>query len=667
MSPPSSDGAAPYRADIDGLRAISVVAVILFHADLPGAEGGFVGVDVFFVISGYLITQWLLARAGLPWSALLREFYLRRARRILPALLLVLCVSSAVALWLLQPADLVRFGKYLAAAVFMAGNFAALGDGDYFGATIGFAPLLHLWSIAVEEQFYLLYPLLVLALLRRTPRFQVTALVLLTIASFALCAWGAGHRPVVNFYIGATRAWELLLGALAAYGCFDIRLLARVAAPVAAVGLGAIVMAIASYRRDMGLPGVATLLPVAGTLAVIVAGRAREHSIARLLGSRPLAVTGLASYSLYLWHLPVIVFASYWMIAVPRGAALAALLAVIVALAFASWALFEEPLRRRRWLPSGRRFMGVTLAALAVTAALGISLWRSQGLPARLSTDDQRLLESAVLHPDAVDCMRRSLADIAAARLCTFGARSTHAPRAVLWGDSHALALLPALEDIATRRGFTLYYAGRSACRPMLDVFDPSRPPRARHECVAYNFAMRQAIERLRPQIVVLAAFWALPELSVAPIAATDRRMSLADALRDTRGSLQAMNARVCLVRDVPVLVRPVPYGLVMANRRGIDTEFLRHVDPAWTARLAAADAAVLAVSAGPDARSADPASVLCDASSCRIEEHGRVLFRDSNHLSMAGASQVSPALESCFSALPAVHAGVAPPRARFD
>jgi len=636
--------AARYRPDIDGLRALSVIAVILFHADLPFAGGGFVGVDVFFVISGYLITQWLLARDAAPLSNLLHEFYLRRARRILPALLLMLSVAAVVALWLLQPSDLVRFGKYLVAAVFMAGNFAALGDGDYFASTMGFAPLLHLWSIAVEEQFYLLYPLLVLGLRRHGPRVQVAVLGLLAVFSFALCAWGSMNRPVVNFYIGVTRGWELLLGALAAHGLFDIRRSSRLVTPLAAAGLGAIALAMLSFRRDMGLPGVATLMPAAGTVALIVAGRAREHAISRLLAWRPLVTTGLASYSLYLWHLPVLVFATYWMIGIPRGAALGGLLTLVVVIAFASWAFFEEPVRRRRWLQADRRFIPSMLSISLLAAGLGAALWHSRGLPERLAPADQRLLASAVLHPDAVRCMTRPTAAIASGQLCSFGVRRADAPRVVLWGDSHALALLPAFEQIAERRGFTLYYAGRSACRPQIDVV---YPPRATGNCAAYNLAMREAIGRLKPEVVVLAAFWALPERTAG--ADGWQSPSLTEALRVTSRSLQAAGARVCLIRDVPVLVRPVPYGLVMAHRRGIDPGFLETIDDDWSARQAAADAALRAVAADAGVLGADPRVALCDARRCEIAQRGAVLFRDSNHLSVTGAQRVMPALDSCF------------------
>ena len=661
MSRPTANAVAPYRPDIDGLRALSVGGVILFHADLSAAEGGFIGVDVFFVISGYLITQWLLLREGVPGAELLREFYVRRVRRILPALLLMLSASTVVALWLLQPADLVRFGKYLAAAAFMAGNLAAMGEGDYFGAAIGFAPLLHLWSIAVEEQFYLVYPLLLLGLRRLPAGGRVRVLAVLAVASFVLCIWGSANRPVVNFYIGVTRGWELLLGALAAHHLFDCRLTARFSTLLAASGLVAIIVAAACFRRDMSLPGAATLLPVCGTLLVLIAGRSGENGVARILGWPPLVITGRASYSLYLWHLPVLVFGAYWMIAAPRGAKLLLLLGLVVPIAFASWWWFEEPLRRRQWLPDNRRFLSAMLIALMILAALGAALWSSDGLPGRLSAPNRRLLASATLHPQAVQCMTRTLAQIASGDLCRFGSADPQAPRVVLWGDSHALALLPGLEQVATRDGFALFYAGRSACRPLLAGGEAAQLSRKRHECDGYNVAMREAVQRLRPAHVLLAAFWALNEPNAMP--AVSVRSGLADALRATSRALRATGARVCLVRDMPVLVRPVAYGLVMAQRRGIDTRFLESFDDTWLSRDAATDSALLAAAASePGVRTANPRAAICGRGNCQIEESGEVLFRDSNHLSVKGALRVAPALQPCFAEITDMNAPRASP-----
>ena len=216
-SAPQRAGAFAYRPDIDGLRALAVLAVIFYHADVPGFGGGYVGVDVFFVISGYLITQFLRSTSARGARQMLGNFYARRVRRIVPALL-VTCAAVALLGWLLlMPAELVMLGKPLAAAPVFLSNLAAWSEGGgYFQLSYFASPLRHLWSIAVEEQFYLGYPLLLLAIDRYLPRRQVRVIAVLALLSLLLCIWASHHRPGVNYYALPTRAWELLLGALLA-------------------------------------------------------------------------------------------------------------------------------------------------------------------------------------------------------------------------------------------------------------------------------------------------------------------------------------------------------------------------------------------------------------------------------------------------------------------
>jgi peptidoglycan/LPS O-acetylase OafA/YrhL len=635
----AGQGRTPYRPDIDGLRALSVIAVILFHAELPMAAGGFVGVDVFFVISGYLITQWLLARGGASPRALLREFYLRRARRILPALVLMLAVTAAVAWVLLLPADLVRHGMYLLAAVFMGGNFAAWTEGDYFNMAVGFAPLLHLWSIAVEEQFYLLFPLLMLVLRRFPPARQLRVLAAIALISFVVCVAGSWLHPVANFYFGFTRAWELLLGAVLAYGAWD-GLAQRRATLLAAGGLMAILAAMLFFRRDLHHPGLSTLLPTLGTAAFIAAGRAGQTRVGRIFSLRPFVITGQASYSLYLWHLPALVFMTYVFVLPPRGWQLAAVLAGSALIAFAAWAGFEQPLRRARWLPRTRDFVTASLVALWLLAVVGMTWLRSDGYPQRFQPDEVRILDSGVFHHDARRCMSLPVRDIAAGRLCRYGPANA-APRALLWGDSHALALLPAFESLAGRERIQVYFAGRSTCRPLAGL-----PERAR--CDAFNGAMREAVTKVHPDVVILAAFWAYPDFEFEG-AAGGVRLTFSDALRATTRELGSLAPRICLVRDVPALRHRVPHGLIMLRRRGSSTEFLTQFDPVWREPQRTADDALVAFARESDVILVDPKSALCTTQSCRIESDGQALFRDSNHLSVIGAAYVADSLAGCF------------------
>ncbi len=638
---------ANYRPDIDGLRALSVAGVVLFHAEVPGVAGGFVGVDVFFVISGYLIAQWLMVRSALPAGALLREFYVRRARRILPALLLMLGVAAVLAWLIFLPTDLVRFGKYLLGAVLMTGNFAAWTEGDYFNSAVGFAPLLHLWSIAVEEQFYLLFPLLMLALRGKTARRQVTVLAALASMSFVVCVYASYRHPVANFYLGPTRAWELLLGALLAYGILD-GAARRFTTVLAATGLFAVLAPMVVFHRELHYPGLATLVPALGAAGMIVAGRIRQTPPARLLASSPCVIVGRASYSIYLWHLPPLIFATYYLVDRPTGWARAALLTATLCVAFAAWLGFEEPLRSRRWLGRNGQFLGWMGAAFAVLAILGASWWRSDGHPENLTRAEQRILASAVLHPDAPRCMQLSPAQIAAGLLCRFGTESAAAPSALLWGDSHALALLPAFESLAKRRHLRLYFAGTSACRPLPGFLDAGRATSSQSTCAGYNDAMRKAVAAIRPDVVILSAFWAYPGLDL--IAVEDgHHVSLREAFQSTTLDLARDARRVCLVRDVPVLRHPVPYALIMSRRRAASTDSLGVPDPEWLVRQRQADAALTAPAAGSRLTIVDPTVVLCPAGRCRIEDEGEVLFRDSNHLSVKGAGYVAGPLAGCL------------------
>jgi peptidoglycan/LPS O-acetylase OafA/YrhL len=637
---------APYRPDIDGLRALSVAAVVLYHAELPGIGGGFVGVDVFFVISGYLITQWLMTRGASGPRALLGEFYLRRARRILPALLLVLAASAVVAWLLFLPADLIRFGKYLLGAVCMAGNFVARTDGGYFNSAIGFAPLLHLWSIAVEEQFYLLFPLLMLALRRFPARRQVTVLALLAAGSFAVCVAGSYIRPVANFYLGPTRAWELLLGALLAHGILDA-VARRLAPALAAAGLMAILAAAILFDNEMHYPGLPTLLPALGTVALIVAGRARQTVTSRLLALPPLVVVGRASYSIYLWHLPPLVFATYYLVDGPHGWWRAAVVAGSLCMAFAAWIAFEEPLRRRRWLPRNRRFVTVMAVAFGLFGILGAIWWRSDGYPHKLPPAEQRILESWVLHRDAARCMNLSAADIAAGRLCRYGPESA-ARRALLWGDSHALALLPAYESLAAQHNVAVYFAGAPACRPVPGFIDATRPQPARGRCVGYNAAMQRAQSLIHPDVVILSAFWAYPAASVTPLRGGAPDVPLLDALRESTREMLKGTSRVCVVRDVPVLRHPVPYALIMTQRRGLSVDSLGTPDPKWVPRQQEVDE-MLSRLADEHVTIVDPRPTLCPAGSCKVEADGEVYYSDDNHLSVKGSLFVATPLAGCL------------------
>ena len=641
-----------YRPDIDGLRAICVVAVVLFHAGVPGFSGGYVGVDVFFVISGYLITLLLAASAGESLGPQLAHFYIRRARRILPALFAVLIVATVVAVVLLLPSDLVRYGKSLALTSVLLSNVAAWTDGGYFEARGAYSPLQHLWSIAVEEQFYLAYPLLLFIGGRYLPRHLPGLLTALAVGSLALCVWGSFNKPSVNFYFAPSRGWELLLGALLARGAARGLRSRIVDEFLAAASLIVLASVVYLYEPTMRYPGLYALAPCLAAAGLITAGRGRRTLAGRFLSLRPLVFTGLISYSLYLWHVPILTYYTYYNIQPLTAVQCAVLLVAIYLTAIASWTLIEKPIRHRAALKTSRAFL---TAAGYTTLAIGGSgglLWESDGFPWRFAPDVRLLSESDVLHKDAQRCMTLSLSQIESGELCRYGPTGGDLPRVVVWGDSHALALLPAYDALAAVKPVHLYFAAHSSCRPLLGVASRNVEERAAGACSDFNGAMVRAIRRLDPAVVVLNAHWTYPDLDLvaqADLSAPSGESNFSRGLQETVQALHAVNPSVCVVLDVPEAKYPVPYALAMAHRRGISADFLtvRRTDALEESRSVERDLRKLQERG--ILVTVDPKDVLCPTETCALQVAGRSLYYDGNHLSATGARYVSSTLEGCL------------------
>lgn len=385
------NGPANHRPEIDGLRAVAVIPVILFHAGFSAFRGGFVGVDVFFVLSGYLITALILRGMGEGGFSLL-DFYARRARRILPALFLVMacCIPFALA-WML-PSELRDFGRSLVAVSLFLSNVLFWRQGGYFSLAIDEKPLLHTWSLAVEEQFYLVFPLLRILLWRfgRRPIFHVilwTALV-----SLLLAEWGWRHAPTANYYLAPTRAWEILAGALCAF--WPAGRGRALAGPLSATGLGLILAAVAIYRPATPSPSAYMLLPVAGA-ALVILFASPATLCGRLLASPPFVGVGLISYSAYLWHQPLFAFARIKGHPVLGDALAAALSVATLALAVLSWKYLERPFRQGQFaiFRSRRMVLGFAAATSMILAGLGLAAVLTDGLGQRYAPADRALAQ----------------------------------------------------------------------------------------------------------------------------------------------------------------------------------------------------------------------------------------------------------------------------------
>ena len=460
-----------YRPDIDGLRAIAVVPVVFYHAGVSPFSGGFIGVDVFFVISGYLITT-LINREITDDAFSILDFYQRRARRILPALYVVVGFCAICGCTFYTPDDLKRLGlTIIATAVFLSNVIFWLQSG-YFGAQIDELPLLHTWSLAVEEQFYATFPLYCWLISKLKPLHRYAITLILCASSFALSAWSVRVFPSATFFLAPTRAWELLVGALLAIDFLPDITQVRFSFAIGFAGLIMIVAAALLYSGRTIFPGPAALVPGTGASCVIWAGRDAENPTSKLLSQRWLVFLGKISYSLYLWHFSLLAFASYLNVAKLSQLTTAIILALSLVVSALSWRLIEQPFRLRH---SGRhsnlQFAVRAFAVTCVFCGVGFSMFRSGGFPARLTQADERILaESGDFDADRQDCAYYG-PTVPRGGSCRLGKKSNNPPpQFALWGDSHAEAWRPAIDDMATRYSKAGVFVGRLACAPIIDV-----------------------------------------------------------------------------------------------------------------------------------------------------------------------------------------------------
>jgi peptidoglycan/LPS O-acetylase OafA/YrhL len=375
-----------YRPDVDGLRAVAVLLVLGFHLSVPQLRGGFVGVDVFLVISGYLIAGIIASQID-QGHFTITGFYERRARRILPALMVVLLASTALASIYLLPGELVAFGKSLLGACFSFSNFYFAFNSSYFDEPAQMKPLLHTWSLAVEEQFYLLLPILLMLVAKWNARTRSTVLILLAAASFAWSVWASYRDPTNAFYLPMSRAWELMLGSILAMGTLPPIRARWLREAATILGLTAIVFAATHFTGDTPFPGIWALLPCGGCFLTIAAGQHGTSLAAKVLSFRPITFVGLISYSVYLYHWPLIVFTRMGFLSwIPRGNRSYALTIVAASLFLGtiSWLLVERPFRTGLFRTLSRPWLfGICGGSVAFASCLALVVVISAGLPSR--------------------------------------------------------------------------------------------------------------------------------------------------------------------------------------------------------------------------------------------------------------------------------------------
>jgi peptidoglycan/LPS O-acetylase OafA/YrhL len=525
-----------YRPDVDGLRAIAVLLVLNFHAFPEATPGGFVGVDVFFVISGFLITG-IIARELEQKRFSLLGFYVRRIRRIFPALIVVLCATLALGwFWMLPPAYALLGRDTFASAAFSA-NIALLLQSGYFDVESAKKPLLHLWSLGIEEQFYLCWPLLLMLAASLRLSMVVVASVLGS-ASFVLNVALIGTDPVATFYLPFTRAFELLAGAVLARGWNRIDQSTTASNWRGSAGIALIAVAAGFLNSQRAFPGWWAILPVVGAVLVLSAPGAWMCRV--VLSSRSMVWIGLISYPLYLWHWPLLVFFAIIKFAPLTMIERELTLALSVALAWLTYRLVESPLRFGK--PSPRKIAGLC-TAMVLVAAGGGAVVLGRGFDFRLPAEIRAMADVPTqssrwrFHQCLLDLSR----EMAFADECVDRDRR---PLVLVWGDSTAGALLPGLRKAQETRNFGVAQFTATSCTPALNVDVEGTP-----NCRANNARVLSLARKLQPEIVLLHGVW-------------DRYL---DGIAETVAALRkSTNARV-------VVLGPVPWW-----KRGLPNEVLR-------------------------------------------------------------------------------------------
>lgn len=653
QAPGTRPGAAPgraehgFRADIQGLRGIAVLLVVMYHAGW-WFPGGFVGVDVFFVISGFVVTRSVVAERARTGRVSVLGFYGRRIRRLVPALAVMLGVTSLASLLLLSPLDQIGAAADTArAAAVSVANLQLYGDVDYFGPAAETNPFTHTWSLSVEEQFYVLFPLLAVVTLGRSGRRRamVAALALVGVASLALNLWWASGRDLFGaddparlaFYSPASRAWEFAAGAL--LGLVVNRAVApsprntRLAAIVlGAAGLVGLAWAVATLSTTDPFPGWRAIVPVTATGALIIGG-AVHGPLRAILETRALVFVGDVSYGFYLWHWPCIVLAHR----IGSGWAPPAV-AVSLGLAALSYRWLERPLRLR--FP-GRRAFALGLACAVTAAAIGVGVGRAGDT--NLGIDglaDLRVVPEARVR----GCHGDLDEPVVVGGRCAW---TVPDPQGVilLVGDSHAVSIADAVVAVGNRQGYDVYVTTRSLC-----PFSTLRVKR--RGCAGYQRAMLETIEQLRPAVVVIAnraPLYTLPAVGGGgrPIVDTDddETTTAPDALamwslglRRAVDRIEAIGGRVVIVDSVPEFPSDGPRSVSVLRPGGDpavlglgEVEARRGPTSAVHHDLARQRESAVIV---------DPVPVLCDAV-CSQRRGGVWLFRDDDHVSAAGAALI--------------------------
>ncbi|KOC87452.1 hypothetical protein NG42_20435 [Winslowiella iniecta] len=596
-----------YRSDIDGLRAIAIIPVLLFHAGFTSFSGGYIGVDIFFVISGFLITSILLRDMSLKTYSI-TDFYERRIRRIFPALFAVLLFVLLVSPFALLPEEYEFLPKEIIGTLLFISNIVSWRKSGYFSTDSEERPLLHTWSLGVEEQFYIFAPIILFIILIKFKRSPGPFLIFAFICSFLLSVFLTSIKPTAAFYLLPTRAWELIAGSLLALNIFPKIEKGYIKESISLIGLICILYSVFSFGSGTVFPGYAAALPVFGSMCIIYA--AERTLTGKLLSLKPVVFIGLISYSLYLWHWPLIVFFKDWNL---LGADYGRLMVIVISLiaAYFSWRFIEKPFRNRAAFPPKKLYTasacGLSLLLLVTAMTFMMSGW-----PGRFSEQTLRYVSA---HEDSSPAREHCHFDRGVPKTSDYCHFGTGTPSVAVWGDSHGAELSKALGN----NDINVYEITYSACPPALNYQLKSRP-----SCMAHNDRVNEFLKNNKDiNVVIMAARY-----QVYP-------NYFYDNLNKTAMGLISHGKKVIIVGPVPTPGVDVPTTLA----RGRNPEFI-FKNPAIENINKYIDPKVIRFM---------PSSIICKDDKCNMLLNGKPLLFDDNHLSMSSADYMAKRLIPLF------------------
>jgi peptidoglycan/LPS O-acetylase OafA/YrhL len=621
-----------FRSDIDGLRGVAVLLIVAFHVGIPGFRGGFIGVDVFFILSGYLITRLLVNEIDKSGGIDLPRFYARRARRLLPGLAVMVAVVTAAALIVLPPLEQKTLSGTALAAWAYCSNFVLMRQAsDYFAPIAQSNPLLHTWSLGVEEQFYLIWPLLILlGYTDRRSRNLVAVIAAAVALSLAASIWLAYRNPPWGFYGSPARAWEFGIGGLASLlPGTRLATIGRIVRPLGWLGLATLAGACVGLPSETGFPRGALLIPVLGTSAMLISGAARpRESVALVLELPVLRSLGKYSYSWYLWHWPILTLAEARFSSLPLyGRVFCATAALGLAVPTTRW--IENPIRFHPRLIQ-RTAWSLGLAVLLTLGGIGISgAWRQ--LVQR--TEQFKVFVQPIRDVPRFyqfDCVTPFLD--ARLRECVFGDVNS-STQVVLLGDSHAAQWFPALESISTQNRWRLVTMIKMACPAVFLRVVQAKLGRQEQQCALWREAAVKRIAEIGAHAAIVATSTEYPRVS--PQEWFEGTRMLAQKL--TSSGVQAL-----FMRDTPHAPFEVPRCLARATWRGSgDCNLIR--SQALEQTVFGIEQAV--AQALPYVWNLDLSDHICGPERCEVVQGGRIILRDRDHLAASYVESLAPAL----------------------